>query len=139
MRIQRVDAATIERGLRQLLANKVSGNLLGLWLLVPEHLRLGSWDLLVGWSAQPASCAEARLALQMVHEAALCVTGIRQQRCLAHKGFEALNGLPFIATDTAIHESRLAGPTQSVKLKTSKSPWASYDVPANIISTRSSH
>ena len=104
MRIQRVDAATIERGLRQLLANKVSGNLLGLWLLVPEHLRLGSWDLLVGWSAQPASCAEARLALQMVHEAALCVTGIRQQRCLAHKGFEALNGLPFIATDTAIHE-----------------------------------
>jgi hypothetical protein len=40
----------------------------------------------------------------MVHEAALCVTGIRQQRCLTQKGFELLNGLPFIATDTAIHE-----------------------------------
>jgi hypothetical protein len=98
------DAATIERGVRQLLADKVSGNLLGLWLLAPEHLRLGSWDLVVGWSGQPTSCVEPRLALQMVHEAALCVTGVRQQRCLNHKGFEALNGLPFIATDTAIHQ-----------------------------------
>lgn len=103
-RIQSADPATIEREVRQLLADKVSGNLLGLWLLVPEHLRLGSWDLLVGWSAQPPSCVEPRLALQMVHEAALCVTGIRQQRCLTHKGFELLNGLPFIATDTAIHQ-----------------------------------
>jgi hypothetical protein len=99
-----MDAATIERGVRQILADKLSGNLMGLWLLAPEHLRLGSWDLLVGWSAQPASCVEPRLALQIVHEAALCVTGIRQQRCLIHKGFELLNGLPFIATDTAIHE-----------------------------------
>ena len=104
LRIQKVDAATIQRQVRQVLADKVSGNLLGLWLLVPEHLRLGSWDLLVGWSRQPASCVEPRLALQMVHEAALCVTGIRQQRCLTHRGFEVLNGLPFIATDTAIHE-----------------------------------
>ena len=104
MRIQKADAATIEGEVRQLLADKVSGNLLGLWLLVPEHLRLGSWDLLVAWSRQPSSCLEPRLALQMVHEAALCVTGIRQQRCLTQRGFELLNGLPFIATDTAIHE-----------------------------------
>lgn len=90
--------------MRQLLADKVSGNLLGLWLLVPEHLRLGSWDLLVRWGAQPTFCVDPRLALQMVHESALCVTGIRQQRCLTHKGFELLNGLPFIATDTAIHQ-----------------------------------
>jgi len=89
---------------RQLLADKVSGNLLGLWLLVPEHLRLGSWDLLSGWSAQPTCCVDPRLALQMVHESALCVTGIRQQRCLNHRGFELLNGLPFIGTDTAIHQ-----------------------------------
>ena len=104
LRLQKADAATIERQVRQILANKVSGNLLGLWLLVPEHLRIGSWDLLVGWSSQPASCVEPRLCLQMVHEAALCVTGIRQQRCLTHRGFELLNGLPFIATDTAIHQ-----------------------------------
>jgi hypothetical protein len=104
VRIQSGDPATIERSVRQLLADKVSGNSLGLWLLVPEHLRLGSWDLLVGWSAQNPSCVEPRLALQMVHEAALCVTGVRQQRCLCNKGFELLNGLPFIATDTAIHQ-----------------------------------
>lgn len=89
---------------RQVLAHKVSGNLFGLWLLVPEHLRLGSWDLLVGWNGRPGSCVEPRLALQMVHEAALCVTGVREQRCLNHRGFETLNGLPFIATDLAIHE-----------------------------------
>lgn len=104
MACHKADPATLERKVRQLLANKVSGNLLGLWLLVPEHLRLGSWDLLVGWSGQPPESLQPRLALQLVHEAALCVTGVRQQRCLNHRGFEALNGLPFIATDKAIHE-----------------------------------
>ena len=104
VRIEPTDPTAIEGQVRQFLADKVSGNLLGLWLLVPEHLRLGSFDLLVGWSHKPASCIEPRLALQMVHEAALCVSGIRQQRCLTHRGFELLNGLPFIATDTAIHQ-----------------------------------
>jgi hypothetical protein len=42
------DPASLERGVRQLLADKVSGNLVGLWLLIPEHLRLGTWDLLCG-------------------------------------------------------------------------------------------
>ena len=37
------DPASLERGVRQLLANKVCGNLVGLWLLIPEHLRLGTW------------------------------------------------------------------------------------------------
>lgn len=104
MRVKKVEPATIERGVRQILANKVSGNLFGLWLLVPEHLRLGSWDLLLGWSAKTTPSVEPRLTIQMVHEAALCVSGLRQQRCLAHRGFEILNGLPFLATDTAIHE-----------------------------------
>ena len=104
VRAQKVEPASIERRVRQILANKVSGNLFGLWLLVPEHLRLGSWDLLVGWTAKTTPSVEPRLVMQMVHEAALCVTGLRQQRCLAHKGFEMLNGLPFLATDTAIHE-----------------------------------
>jgi len=76
----------------------------GLWLLVPEHLRLGTWDLLCGWTQQPGPTVAPRLALQMVHEAALCITGIRQQRCLGHRGFELANGLPFVATDQAIHE-----------------------------------
>lgn len=42
------DPLSIERGIRQLLADKVSSNLAGIWLLVAEHLRLGTWDLLCG-------------------------------------------------------------------------------------------
>jgi hypothetical protein len=93
----------MERGVRQLLADKVSGNLVGLWLLIPEHLRLGTWDLLCGWSGQCGGRVEPRLALQMIHESALCSTGLRQQRSLSQRGFELANGLPFIASDVAIH------------------------------------
>jgi hypothetical protein len=93
----------LERGVRQLLANKVSGNLVGLWLLIPEHLRLGTWDLLCGWSGQSGDRVEPRLALQLVHEAALCTRGVRQQRVLSQRGFELANGLPFVASDVAIH------------------------------------
>ncbi len=89
--------------MRQLLADKVSGNLVGLWLLIPEHLRLGTWDLLCGWSGQPGERAEPRLGLQLIHEAALCTTGVRQQRVLSQRGFELANGLPFVASDMAIH------------------------------------
>ena len=90
--------------MRQMLADKVSGDMLGLWLMVPEHLRLGTWDLLCRWTGEEAGRIEPRLALQLVHEAALCVTGIRHQRALSQKGFELLNGLPFVAGDLAIHE-----------------------------------
>jgi hypothetical protein len=87
-----------------MLADKVSGNMMGLWLLVPEHLRLGTWDVLCRWAQQPTERVEPRLALQLVHEAALCVSGIRQSRHLSQRGFEALNGIPFIAGDQAIHD-----------------------------------
>ena len=93
----------MERGVRQLLADKVSGNLVGLWLLIPEHLRLGTWDLLCGWSGQSGERVEPRVALQLVHEAALCITGVRQQRVLSQRGFELANGLPFVASDVAVH------------------------------------
>ncbi|MFZ5830152.1 MAG: transposase [Planctomycetota bacterium] len=90
--------------MRQLLADKVSGNLLGLWLLIPEHLRLGTWDLLCGWCGQAADRVEPRVAMQLVHEAALCISGARQQRTLSQRGFELAHGLPFVASDTAVHE-----------------------------------
>lgn len=102
-RLEPCDPQSIERGVRQLLADKISGNLVGLWLLVPEHLRLGTWDLLCGWTQQPAQQVQPRLALQLVHEAALCITGVRQARSLGQKGFQLIHGLPFIATDVAIH------------------------------------
>lgn len=97
------DARSLERGVRQLLADKVSGNLVGLWLLIPEHLRLGTWDLLCGWTGQPTTRPEPRLAMQLVHEAALCTTGVREKRALSQNGFELANGLPWLATDSAIH------------------------------------
>ena len=102
-RAEPCDPASVERGVRQLLADKVSGNLVGLWLLIPEHLRLGTWDLLCGWSGQSGGRVEPRLALQLIHEAALCSTGLRQQRVLSQRGFELANGLPFVASDVAIH------------------------------------
>jgi hypothetical protein len=78
--------------------------MMGIWLLAPEHLRLGTWDLLKGWSGEAGERVEPRLALQLVHEAALCVSGVRQGRTLSQKGFEVANGLPFVASDQAIHQ-----------------------------------
>ncbi len=103
VRTEPSDPKSIERGVRQLLANKVSGTMVGSWLLIPEHLRLGTWDLLKGWSGMSDAQIEPRLALQLVNESALCVNGIRMKRTLSQKGFELLNGLPFIATDPAVH------------------------------------
>ncbi|MQY78680.1 MAG: hypothetical protein GH151_05710 [Bacteroidetes bacterium] len=94
----------VEREVREQLARKVSSNYLGLWLLIPEHLRLGSWDLVKSWSGGSDEDIEPRLALQLIHESALCVSGVRPTRSLCHQGFELLNGLPDVATDKSIHE-----------------------------------
>lgn len=80
------------------------GNLAGIWLLVPELLRLGAWDLVCGWTARPPERVEPRLALQLIHEAALCRTGLRYDRQLNQGIFEVVNGLPFLATDAAVHD-----------------------------------
>ena len=99
------DPHGIERGVRQRLADKVSGNLAGIWLLVAEHLRLGTWDLLCGWTGKSTEFVEPRLAMQLVHEAAVCTRCIRAERTLHDRaGFELANGLPFVATDQAIHQ-----------------------------------
>jgi hypothetical protein len=98
------DPQSLERGVRQILADKVCGSHLGLWLLVPEHLRLGTWDLLLGWTEQRPERVEPRLALQLVHEASLCVAGLRAARSLPQAGFGLLQGLPFMACDQAIHQ-----------------------------------
>ena len=98
------DPASLERQVRQLLADKVSGNQVGIWLLAAEHLRLGTWDLLLRWSRQPAQGLEPRLALRLVNEAALCLCSYRHGRTLSQKGFELANGLPFVPTDAAIHD-----------------------------------
>ncbi len=100
-----VNCISVERDVRQMLADKISGTLVGLWLLLPEHLRLGTWDLLTAWAGSSAANAiQPRLALQMVHESALCLNGVRHKKTLRQKGFETLNGLPFVATDRSIYE-----------------------------------
>jgi hypothetical protein len=76
----------------------------GMWLLIPEHLRLGTYDLLCGWTQRPPSEVQPRLALQAVHEAALCLPRFRRDTGLTQKGLELANGLPFIATDQALHD-----------------------------------
>ena len=90
--------------MRQCLADKITGNLAGLWLLVPELLRLGAWDLVCGWTARRPEEVEPRLALQLIHEAALCRTGVRHPRALNHRIFAVVNGLPWLATDGAVHD-----------------------------------
>jgi hypothetical protein len=98
------DPRSLEHGVRQALADKVMGNLAGIWLLVPELLRLGAWDLVCGWTARPPERVEPRLGLQLIHEAALCRTGLRHRRTLTQRIFELVNGLPFLATDGAVHD-----------------------------------
>ena len=103
-RVEPSDEKSIERHVRQLLCNKIIGNLVGVWLLIPEHLRLGTWDLLLRWTNKSSGRVEPRLALQLVHEAALCTTGKRKKRTLSQQGFEVANGLPFVGSDNSIHE-----------------------------------
>jgi hypothetical protein len=103
-RRETISHLSVERGVRQLLADKISGNLVGLWLLAPEHLRLGTWDILKQWAGPSPSDLSSRLSLQLVHEALLGVLHLRTTRCLTQKGFEVLNGLPFVASDQSIHD-----------------------------------
>jgi hypothetical protein len=113
---------------RQLLADKISGNQVGIWLLVPEHLRLGTWDLLRGWADAPPEALAPRLALQIVHEAALCRINLRCGRTLSQKGFEVANGLPWVASDQAIHdllESRPVATTARLQVALGKLRQAS--------------
>jgi hypothetical protein len=103
-RLAEAGPQSVERAVRQLLADKISGNLVGIWLLLPEHLRLGTWDLLRTWTGDPAvQSLNSRLALHLIHEAALCRPSLRYGRSLRHKGFELAHGLPFLPSDVAVH------------------------------------
>jgi hypothetical protein len=72
-RTEPCDPASLERAVRQLLAEKISGNQVGIWLLASEHLRLGTWDLLCAWSQSGGQRLWPRMALHLVHETAFCV------------------------------------------------------------------
>ena len=67
-------------------------------------MRLGSWDLLKAWSGGQNKDIEPRIAMQMVHESALCVNRIRPTQSICHQGFELVNGLPYLVTDQHVHD-----------------------------------
>lgn len=94
--------ASLGREIRELLEAKVSGTLAGLWLLIPEHLRLGSWELLRSFRPAGPLALDARLCMQLACEAALCRSA-RQSRSLGQRGMELASGLPFLAADEAVH------------------------------------
>jgi len=77
---------------------------MGLWFLVAEHLRLGSWDLIKGYTGCSDADIQPRIAMQVVNEAAICKNRVRQSNYVSHQGFELLNGLGFLATDMQVHE-----------------------------------
>lgn len=86
-----------------MLARKVSGTSVGMWLLVPELLRLGAWDIIKAWSGKSDIDIEPRIALQMVNESALCVNRIRRKSSLNHQGFQLLNGMGSLVSDEQVH------------------------------------
>jgi hypothetical protein len=129
------DPGSIERGVRQLLADKVMGNLAGVWLLAPELLRLGAWDLVCSWTTQRPDRVEPRLALQLIHEAALCTTGLRRRTVNQHI-FELANGLPFLATDGAVHDllgARTVVDSRRFQIALGQLRRASGDFPARLL------
>jgi hypothetical protein len=86
-----------------MLAQKVSGTSVGLWLMVPEFLRLGTWDILKAWSGKGDMDFEPRIALQKVNEYALCVNRIRKKNSMGHQGFQLVNGLGRLVSDEQVH------------------------------------
>jgi len=130
------DERSIEGNVRQLLCDKISGNLVGIWLLIAEHLRLGTWDLLRCWTGKESGSVEPRVALQLVHEAALCITGKRQNQTLSQQGFEVANGLPFVASNSAVHElldSHTVAEAQAIQLMLGKLRQALGHYPGKVI------
>lgn len=91
-----------ERGVREILAGKLSGTHLGVWLLIPELLRLGGWDLLTATFGRRAM--DPRIALQLVGESAVCVDRIRRKGSLCNQGFCLAAGLSVLASDHSVHQ-----------------------------------
>ena len=103
IKTKKITAASNETKVRELLSNKISGVFVGLWLLIAEHLRLGTWDLIKSWTECLDHDIPPRIAMQIVNESALCVSGVRERHCLCNQGFEVLNGLSYVVSDEEVH------------------------------------
>ena len=76
---------------------------MGAWLLAPELCRLGAWELLKGWTGQASGDLSPRIALQLIHETALCGGRIRRKNSLAHQGLAAAGGMGRLVSDEQVH------------------------------------
>ena len=72
--------------------------------MVAEHLRLGSWDLVKGYTRCIDTDIEPRIAMQITNESAICKNRVRRKNYISHQGFELLNGLSFLASDEEVHK-----------------------------------
>jgi len=74
-----------------------------LWFLIAEHLRIGSWDLIKGYTGCQDYDIAPRIAMQIVNESALCKIRVRRKNYITNQGFELLNGLGFLVSDEEVH------------------------------------
>jgi len=109
-----------ERGVREMLARKVSGSCAGMWLLIPELQRLGAWQLLKGWTGGDDRDLDPRIALHMVCESALCTPRVRRKNSLSHQGFSLAAGLAGLISDRQVHrlcEARTIGQARQLLIQ----------------------
>lgn len=76
----------------------------GLWFLVAEHLRLGTWDLLKGLTGGGDCDIAPRFGMQLINEASLCKNRVRTDNYIYSQGFELLNGMSVLASDIQINK-----------------------------------
>ena len=121
----------LERGLRQLLADKVSGVTSGCGCSVPELLRLGVLGppLLLDGSTGPTA-SDRGWPCSWSMKRPCDVTGLRGPPLPEPaRDLELVNGLPFLASDTAVHEL-LAARTVDDSRRLQESPSESSAAPS---------
>lgn len=79
------------------------GTSVGLWFLIASYLKLGVWDIIKSFTGSSDRDIDARIAMQIVNEAALCSNRIRRSNYMENQGFEIASGLGFLASDKQVH------------------------------------
>ena len=99
----------------------------------------GGWDLtpsIMRTNTGLAAWIAPRLALHLVHKAALCRSALRAERSLRHRGFELANGLPWLPTDKVLHdlpEAHTIAQAQQLQIGLDKLRRASGHFPGQVL------
>ncbi len=97
------NSRSAERSLRETFSKQIWGTLVELWFLAAEHLRLGNWDLIKGYTGGSDADIDPRVTMQIVNEAAICSNRMRRRNYITHQDFETPNGLGFLVTNEQVH------------------------------------